>query len=324
MLNATFGGIAVLQGCYERHTLLALYAGFAACGGTGMDLKPCDPAPAAFPGLPQIYSISPLVGPPGTQVTVSGVHFNQLDDRYQAAYGDFSIGCGHATLDGSVISDTEIQITIPEDAGLSGYIYLVAEGLTVTRAPQRFELEASAVITVLNESQFPIASVEAAWQPLLEPGERIDIEQAHEFSVSDGPVHLEICAGDAGSTQVEKWACMTFDGRVTPGSVTAVTVPKFPAAQFVAGDWVATWMVGEEEVAEEQLRIDRDGYWELRYNRRVVESGMLVERPWAPYVRDFEFALRPEDPMTEARVPVRSFSVLSARAGGQVTFYRPE
>lgn len=288
-----------------------------------MELKPCDPQPMDFPGLAQIHSISPLVGPPGTQVTLTGLNFNQLDDRYQAAYGDFSIGCDYATLDGSVISDTEIQITIPEDAGLSGYIYLVADGLTVTRGPQRFELEASAVITVLNESQFPIASVEAGWQAMLEPGERIDIEEAHAFAVSDGPVHLEVCVGDAGATEVEKWACMTFDGRVTQGSTTEVTVSKFPAAQFIAGDWVATWLVGEETF-EEQLRIDRDGYWELRFARRVVDSGQIVEEPWAPYVRDFEFALRPGDPMSEARVPVRSFSILSAQAGGQVTFYRPE
>lgn len=314
----------MISWCIDQRSLLALYLGFAACGGGQGGLQPCDPDPDPTHGLPQITAISPTSGPPGTVVTLTGVNFDQVDTRFEAAYGDFSLTCDHGTMDGTVVSATQIDVTIPEGATLSGYIYLVAEGVTVARGPQLFELEAAAYVTVHNESQFPLVTASASWEPLLAPGERIDVDDSMVFQVSSGPLHLELCAGapvDGG--ELETWACVSHDGRLDPNASTEVTVSHIPTARFIVGDWVATWQVGEDTF-EERLHIDGDGYWEIRYAQRVVESGVLVESEWPPYARDFSFALRPNGPQSEATVPVRSFTVMSPRAGDRVSFYRPE
>lgn len=314
-------------GALDRALALSLIAGFtAACGDDAPKLESCNPSPEPLVGLPSITSIEPTSGPAGTTVTVRGTGFDAIDDRYEAAYGDFSLTCQHGTLEGTVVSDTEIEVVISEQANLPGFIYLVADGLTVARSPQRFELEGKAFVTVHNRAQFPIVSVTASWDSVLEAGDRIDVEASHTLEVPTGPVRLEMCVGDRDSAgEVEQWACVVHDDRLTAGETVDVTVPPIPAAQFLVGEWVATWEVGEEEVASEQLRIDGDGYWELRYEGRVVESGEFIEPDaWTPYARDFRFALRDEDPPSETSVPVRSFVLLSERAGDRVTFYRPE
>ncbi len=311
--------------CYDSRSLAALYLGFAACGAPQGELQPCDPDPQTWPGLPQITAISPTSGPPGTVVTLSGVNFNQIDTRFRAAYANYANSCEHSTMDGDIISDSEMQVVIPDGASLSGYIYLEAEGLTVTRTPQHFELEGAAYITVHNQSQFPIVSAEASWTALLEPGERIDVQDDHVFQVPAGPMHLVLCTGaPLDSGELETWACVTHDGTLSANQRTEVTVSPLPAASFLMGDWVATWDVGEEEPAEEQLRIDRDGYWEIRYDSRVVESGNVIDTAWPAYSTTFSFGLREDEPLSEATVPVRSFSALSPRAGDRVAFYRAE
>lgn len=305
-----------------------LMMGTGACGEPADEPKACDFDPPEYRYLPTITAIEPESGPPGTTVTLTGVNFDRIDDRYEAAYSDFSAGCNYTSLQGEVRSDfTAIEVVIPEDATSSGYIYLLADGLTVARSDVRFELDLEAtpaVVNVVNQSQFPIVSVEAAWTPVLETGTWVDVEQTQAFEVDSGPVHLELCVGDRHETTVEPWICDVYDMRLTPGEETTVTMRPISAARFLAGEWGATWEIGTDETDEEHLRIETDGYWELRHDQRVVESGMLIEAPWAPYNREFEFSLRPGDRNSRSRVPVRSFALTSSRANDQITFYRTE
>ena len=86
---------------------------------------------------------------------------------------------------------------------------------------------------------------------------------------------------------------------------------------------MASWTVGDT-TDEEHLRIDSDGYWELRYQGQIVESGDVVQMPWLPYSKSFEFKIRSDDPFSQAEAPVRRFALESPRANNRVTFYREE
>lgn len=312
--------------CLDRTLALTLYAGFAACGDGAPELTPCNPSPEPLVGAPQITSFEPAGGPAGTTITVRGTNFLQIDERFEAAYGDFSITCDHGTMDGTVVSDTEIELIIPEQAKLPGYVYLLMDGLTVTKSPRPFDLEASASVTVTNHAQFPIVSVSASWEPVLEEGTRIDVDETVTLDVPTGPLHLELCVGDrTTSGEVEPWACVQHDDRLDAAQNVEVTVPPLPAALFLVGEWVATWEISEEETAEERLSIDENGYWEISFGGRIVEHGELVEpEAWRPYTREFGFKLRPGDRTSETSVPVRVFALESRNAGGRVDFYRPE
>lgn len=314
----------MLRWCIDRKLALTLYAGFAACGG-GDELKPCNPAPQDILGIPTIRSIEPTSGPPGTTVTITGTGFDQIDARFEVAYGDFALTCDHGTMNGQVLSDTQIEVIVPEQANLPGYIYLLMDGLTVSRSPLRFELDRPAVVTVTNYAQFPVVTAESAWEPLLEAGDRIDVDESRALEVPAGRSRIELCVGGKEDGEgLQPWACVAHDTQLDPGETQQIVVEPFGAARFLAGDWVATWTVGEDEVEEERLTIANDGYWELRYQQQVVEHGEIVDYPWQPYARDFEFSLRDDDLPSSTTVPVRNFRLFSTRAGDRLDFYRAE
>ena len=295
-----------------------------ACGD-GPGLEPCQHDPEPFDTLPRVTAISPTHGAPGATVKIRGARFNRIDAKYDVAFGDFTAGCGYATLQGTVISDAEIEVVIPEDATLSGFIYLLADGLTVARSPARFTLEVdpTGVVTVQNYAQFPVVSVAVGWAPVLEVGDRIDIEDSKSFTAPAGVLHVDLCVGGPNASGgTDEWACNAYDGRLEAYREVTVTLEDLPAARFLEGDWLATWMVGED-VYEERLRVTPEGYWELRHGGRVVESGTLTEEPWTPYSTQFEVRFRPDEPI-RAQVPVRAFDLLSPRARDYVTFRRDE
>lgn len=308
----------------DKKMAVTLYLGFAACG-QGPELLPCDPSPDPIVGAPRITSISPTSGPPGTVVTITGTGFLQIDERYEAAYGDFAKGCDYGTMDGAVLSDTEIEVIVPEQASLPGFVYLLADGLTVARSAQRFELEGTAFVTVHNRSQFPIVVAEANWEPIMDPGDRIDVDDTVTLEVPTDSVRVELCVGDEDpSGEIEPWACVRRNMRLDPGEEETFGVEPIPAAQFLEGEWVATWQVSEEQTEQELLRIDGSGYWEIRHRGRVVEHGEVMQAEWPPYARDFQFGLRPGDPMSQALVPVNTFAIVSPRAEDRLSFYRAE
>jgi hypothetical protein len=295
-----------------------------ACGG-GDELVPCAHDPEVFQGLPRITSISPTRGAPGTTVTLRGAHFSRIDDTFEVVYADFSQSCEYASLQGSVVSDTELEVIIPEDATLSGYLYITAEGLTVARANTRFTLEVAptGMVVVENFAQFPIVSVSVGWEPVLEVGDRIDIEESRSFRVPAGVLHVDTCVGGPDSSgALADWACNAYDGRLEQNSTITIALDDLPAARFLSGAWTASWTVGED-VFEEDLRIGDNGYWELRHGGRVVESGDLIEVPWTPYATRFQVGFRPGEPNIEAQVPVQAFVLYSPRANDYLTFRRP-
>lgn len=299
----------------------------SACGGGLPPPEACQHLPEAYPDLPRLVGMSPASGPPGSTVILSGTGFDQLDARYAVAYGDFSQSCVHATLEGGVRSASELEVVIPEDATLSGYLYLLVDGRVVSRAPNPFQLVRNvATVVVQNRSQFPIVSVDYAWMPVLEAGDQVGVEDTATFEVEPGPFHLELCAGaPADSGGAETFACQVFEGgRLSPNQVFPVDMAPVRAAHVLVGEWVGSWMVGEEAF-EERITVSADGFWELRYDGRVVESGTVVEPSiWPAYRTTFEFGLRVEDPPSQAELPLRTFSMHSPRAGDRIAFYRPE
>lgn len=307
-------------------TLLTAIVVAPACGGG--ELTPCDHDPEPNSALPQLTSISPSHGEPGTTVTLRGKGFNRLDPTiHNIAYGDFSQGCDFATLGGDVVNDTEMQVTIPSDATLSGYLYLQANDLTVSRAPQRFILDVDPVglVTVQNVSQFPVVSVQVSWVDVLEAGDRIDIEDHRTFTVAAGALHLRVCVGGPNSSGTnQEWACNVWEGgRLAENGTFLALVATLPAARFLEGAWEASWKVGEDTYVED-LRINGEGYWELRHGGRVVDSGDLIEEAWPAYSKEFRVGFHPGEALLQLQVPVNSFQLFSPRANDYVTFRRAE
>ena len=311
-------------GKWGRWSVLAALT--CACGSEAT-LQPCDPDPQPSSDGPVITSISPPGGPPGTTVTIRGENFMGITDQLQVAYGDYSESCEHTTLAGELLSDSTIQVTIPDDALTAGFLYVLIGELTASVSPQPFALEPPAQVVVQNLAQFPIVSARLSWEPVLDAGESIDVEATRTWILPVGPMLFELCTGFRSTTgQIEEWACVERQGRLTPGQVLDIVVPPITAAHFLQGEWISTWQVGEgddAETFEERLYIDADGDWELRYQGRIIEAGRMVEpTAWPAYVRDFEFALRPTDAMTQASLPVRSFGLYSERARDRVAFFR--
>jgi len=289
-------------------------------------LAPCDHDPDGYAGAPKMTGFSPTHGEPGTTVTIYGSGFYRLDERYDVAYGDFSQGCEYATLAGTVVSDGELEVTIPKDATLSGYVYLVGEGLTVARAPNRFTLDVDPVgiVNVQNVSQFPVVTVEINWEDALEAGTRIDIEDAQSFTAPAGPMHVRVCVGGPNSSGTnEEWACNVWEGRLAENGSFLALIEPLPAARFLEGTWEASWVVDEDTYVEE-LRINQDGYWTLHHGGRVVESGNLLELAWPAYSTDFKVGIRADEALLQLQVPVNSFELYSPRASGYLTFRRPD
>ena len=307
---------------------LALALNISACGSSEPAPVVCEHTPENMADFPWITGMEPESGVPGTTVILTGTNFDRIDDRYQAVYADFSEGCDFATLEGKVLSSTEIEVIIPDDATASGFIYLSAESLTVTRTPRAFELDAvpRGTVVVQNTAQFPIVTAKASWESILDPGDRVDVAETREFEIPSGPMLLELCLGGPGADgALEPWACQTYSGNLQPGETVDITVEPAPAARFLAGEWEATWEVDEETTAKESLRIYAEGAWELRFDGRVVENGTVQGRTWAPYDTNFSFALRPEDQQwSDATLPVRAFRLYSPRAQAEVSFFRAE
>ena len=90
----------------------------------GIFVISCSQDDQASQGSPSITGISPASGPAGTQITITGQNFSNLNEAATVRIGD-----ALATI--TSISDTEIGAIVPKGA-TNGSVSITIDGNTVT------------------------------------------------------------------------------------------------------------------------------------------------------------------------------------------------
>ncbi len=283
---------------------LCLFVVALATGCPGPELAPCDHDPIAEDHHPQITSFTPVTGRPGTVIKIRGQNLDQIigDSRYQLAYGDVSSDCDYGSMDWQVENSRLITAVIPQDATLSGFLYLTVDGLTLSRAPDRFDLELPETIEIYNGAQFPIAIANVNLNPVLAEGVTIGVGETGRIPFEDNARRLELCTVvEDRSTGIAQHFCRERDlADVEPGM--SLEFEPMSAGEALVGAWA-------NESGSERLYIRADGSWHRPLDGGGTESGQIIQHEWPAFARRFSIQLHEFGSITEIQVPAAAFDL---------------